>query len=126
VDVQTNTLTVFSIVEALKAVDFPANVPEVSVLTLWLRRAAGEDGAKFAQRIRVIDPDGNELRSIEIPFRLERPRQRVQATFTPFDFERAGRYQIEISIREEGRDWSEPAASYPIDVQLAPQDNLTS
>jgi hypothetical protein len=123
VDAQTNTLTVFSILEELGAPpQFPVALPELSLVTLW-RRRPGEEGVGFVQRTRFIDPVGGELAVLDQAFRMEKPRHRMIGHIHMFPIRSAGCLRIEIFIRrDDDQNWGPPVASYPIEVMARELD----
>jgi len=120
IDAQTNTLTLFSVVEQLGGPSLPLNIPELSIVTLWAR-TGGEENAGYEQRTRIVSPDGSELRHVDVPFRFEKPRMRVLLGLQGLPIEMLGTYHVEILIRRAGDpNWSAPLAKYPIEVSLPP------
>jgi len=124
VDVQTNTLTLFSILEQISWPALPFRIPEFVVATLWSRKAE-EDGVQFTQRTRFVDPDGAVIVDYQTPFVLERPRQRILNTFASIPFEKRGIHRIEICLRRHDvPDWGAAVTSYPLEVVVpdSPRD----
>ncbi len=118
VDVQSNALTLFSVLEEIGAPGLPVAVPQVSIVSLW-RRQEGEEGAAFVQRTQLMDPDGNEVAHAECSFRLERPRHRVLSRINMVPFQRAGCYHFEILFRPEDQTAWSRVCSYPIEVRVS-------
>lgn len=118
VDSQTNSLSLFSVLESIGAPGLPVAVPELVLATVWYRRP-GEEDLTFVQRARLADPDGREIATAEISFQLTKPRHRVFNRFRMVPFHRTGLHRIEVQIRREDESsWSRPVASYPLDVDL--------
>ncbi len=119
VDAQSNTVTLFSVLEQVGGASLPIALPSFVIVTLW-QREEGEDGTKFFQRTRLLGPDGEEIFNLEGDFRLEKPRHRMFLTVGGTPFKQEGRYNIEVSIRrEEDGTYGKPAAMYPIQVAIA-------
>lgn len=116
IDAQTNRLSLFSVLESMKAQGLPMAVPEIAIATLW-HRQPGEEGMKFCQRTRFVDPTGKVGAHFDASFTLDKPGHRVLGRMVMASFAQSGSYQIEILVRKEDEpDWSEPTASYPIEV----------
>jgi len=116
VDVQTNNLTLFSVIERIVPPQMPCRMPSLSVATLW-RRQPGEEGTVFTQRTRLIDPDGEEIAHLEQSLRASTAQYRVLATLANVPFRKTGTHRVDVYIRpEDAQDWGAAAASYPIDV----------
>ena len=122
VDAQTNQLTLFGVIEAIGGPSLPVRLAEISVVTLW-SRTDDELGAEFVQRIRLLDPNGNEQQCFETDFQFDRPRMRIIGRLTGLRFALAGTYHFEIACRAANapEGWPQPSALYPIIVNL-PQD----
>ena len=119
VDVQSNTITLFSVLEQVGASGLPARMPPFTVATLW-RRTSGEEGVSFAERIRIVDPEGEEIVDTENSFTFERPRQRVLLTLGNLPLKKTGVHRLEVYIRRDGEEtWGEAVTRYPIDVVAA-------
>jgi hypothetical protein len=119
VDAQTNTLTLFAVLEEIGAPHFPAAVFELGVVTLW-RRMPGEEGVGFVQQTRFIDPSGEEIAHLEQTFRFDKPRQRMIGQVHGFPIRTAGCHRIEVLVRRDDQpSWGEPEANYPIEVTSA-------
>ena len=120
VDNQTNTLTVFAVVEQLGAHAFPAAVPEMALVSLW-KREPGEEGVAFVQRTRFVDPSGEELGLVDQSFRFEQPHHRMLTHIRLFPVRLSGCHRIKVQIRrDDDPNWGAVVASYPIEV-VAPQ-----
>jgi hypothetical protein len=116
VDAQTNTLTLFAVLEEIGAPHFPAAVFELGVVTLW-RRIPGEEGVGFVQQTRFIDPSGEEIAHLEQTFRFDKPRQRMIGQIHGFPIRTAGCHRIEVLIRRDDEpSWGPRVACYPIEV----------
>lgn len=117
VDAQTNTLTLFSVIEELGAPpSLPAAVPELYLVTLWRRRSQ-EEGVGFVQRTRFSDPEGKQLAVVEQSFRMEKTRHRIIGHVHMFPIQSAGCHRIDVFVRrDDALDWGAPVASYPIEV----------
>lgn len=125
VDAQSNTITLFSVLEQVGGPNLPLALPTFVIVTLW-QREEGEEGAKFFQRTRLIAPDGEEIFNLEADFRLHKIRHRMFLTVGGTPFKMEGRYNIEVSIRrEEAGGWGEPVAVYPIQVAIAEAPSAT-
>ena len=126
-DVQSNSLTVFSILEELGTVpSFPAVVPEVSVVTLW-RRMPGDEGIAFAQRMRFIDPSGNEVAHADQTFRFEKLRHRVMTSVRMVPIRMSGCHRFEILLRrDDAQPWGNTVASYPVEVLHAEEQEAST
>ena len=127
VDAQTNTLTLFAVLEEIGTPHLPAAVFELSVVTLW-RRKPGEEGVGFVQQTRFIDPSGEETAHLDQSFRFEKPRHRMIGQVHGFPIRTAGCHRIEVFVRRDDvSSWGAPVASYPIEVtdaQTQPQRSL--
>jgi hypothetical protein len=117
IDVQTNILTLFAVLEELPAPPrFPVVYPELSVITLW-RRLPGEESVAFVQRTRFLEPDGEESGYFDQTFRLDRPRHRMIGEIRLFPIRKTGCHRIEVLIRRDDEpSWGRPVACYPIEV----------
>lgn len=116
VDVQSNTMTLFSILEQVGAPGLPARMPPFTVATLW-RRSSGEEGVSFTERIRIMDPDGEEIVDTDNSFTFERPRQRVLLVLGNMPLKKTGVHRLEVYIRRDGEEeWGQAVTRYPIDV----------
>ncbi len=125
VDVLTNSLSAFSLLEGLSVSGLPRAVPELSVVTLWLRQP-GEEGVPFEQRESFIDPSGHEVAHSDSSFTFDSPRHRVLTLLKMVPFAQVGTYRVEVCLKQKGdSSWSPPVARYPIDVRLAGSDDQT-
>ena len=125
VDVLTNSLSAFSLLEGLSVSGLPRAVPELAVVTLWLRQP-GEEGVPFEQRETIIDPGGHEVAHSDSSFTFDSPRHRVLTLLTMVPFAHVGTYRFEVCLKQKGdSSWSSPVARYPIDVRLARPDDRT-
>ena len=116
VDAQSNTLTLFSILEQVGSVQFPGRIPQLTVATLW-RRQEGEQGVPFIQRIRLVGPDGTLVGEFENTCKFERARHRMLTILGNLPFNKIGLHRFEVYIkREDAQDWGSPVTSYPINV----------
>lgn len=121
VDAQTNTLTLFCVLEQIGSPQVPFAFPELTVATLW-RREPGEEGVGFIQRTRLMDPEGKEIFHGDSSFRFDNVRQRSLVTLQMAPFHRLGCYRVEVLLRREDETaWCSPKASYPIEVSLVPE-----
>lgn len=119
VDVQTNQLTVFGIVEGIGAPSAPFRIPELSIVTLWSGEEA-ELGVEFMQRVRILDPDGRPIHTIQTGFGLERQGVRLIAVLQRLKLDREGVHHFEVCWRRNDNEhWSSPVARYPVRVSLA-------
>ncbi len=118
IDAQTNTLTLFCVIEQLGGPVLPLRAPELCVITLWGRRA-GEEDVQFVERVLIRRPDDSEALHVDLTFRLEKPRIRTVAGIAGLPIEQIGRYCIEVLLRRADCDaWGAPVAQYPIEVSL--------
>ena len=125
VDVLTNSLSAFSLLEGLSVSGLPRAVPELAVVTLWLRQP-GEEGVPFEQRVSILDPTGHEVAHSDSLFTFDAPRHRVLTLLTMVPFAHVGMYRFEVCLKQKGDScWSPPVARYPIDVRLARPDDRT-
>lgn len=122
VDVQTNNLTLFKVIERIGAPALPVTVNELDIITLW-RRAADEEGVQYVHGLRLVNPDGEEIASFDRPFVFERPRQRMLMTLANIPFQNTGTHRFEVYIRRsDTTEWGSRVASYPIEVEGLPQE----
>ncbi len=123
VDVQRNTLTLFSILEQIGTPTLPMRFPELTVATLWVQ-GPEDGGVEFTQRIRFIGPDGGEIAHFDTPFAFDRPRQRVLTVLGNVLFKESGSYRLEVHIRKSDvQAWGPRVASYPLDVVATDQQS---
>ncbi|MBE3070486.1 MAG: hypothetical protein IMZ55_16310 [Acidobacteria bacterium] len=122
VDAQTNTLTIFSVVEEIGAPGLPVGIPQLSVITLW-RRQKGEEGVAFVQRTRLVDPTGSEVFHFDQEFRLEKARHRSLGTVEMLPLEKPGAYNIEVQIRKADDATFSTVATYRLDVSVTAKAN---
>lgn len=116
VDVQTNSLTLFGVIEAIRADQFPAVIPDFSIATLFTQNQ-GERGRTFTYKARLVDPDKNEVFAADAEFTLEKPRHRILTRVQLLPIEKSGCYSLEVLLRpKEQTDWGEPVAIYPIEI----------
>jgi len=116
IDAQTNTLTLFAVLEEIGAPHLPAAVFELAVITLW-RRKPDEEGVGFVQQTRFIDPLGEEIGRLEQTFRFDKPRHRMIGQVHGFPIRTTGCHRIEVLIRRDDEpSWGKPVACYPIEV----------
>ena len=119
VDANTNTISIFSVVERIGASVSSIRLPELVLLTLW-RRNEHELGSTLVQRVRLLNPDGDEILSEDVPFQGDNPRHRINARMQMLPFDTSGVHVFEISVRaDDVEEWGEPVARYPIEVALA-------
>ena len=120
VDAQSNTLTLFSVLEEIGTPLLPAAVPDFSVVTLW-RRQAGEEGVSFVQRTRLVDPCEKEIFHMDSQFRMDKLRHRLLGIVQFVPFEQPGPHKVEILVRREDEQPFRTAATYPIEVNVVAQ-----
>jgi len=119
VDVQTNNLTIYSVLEEIGAAELPFAIPQFGIVTLW-RRQEGEEGVSFMQRTRLLDPDGAEVFNFETEFALHKRRHRSLGTVNMVPIEKAGQYLFEVQIRQvdEAETDYRTAGHFPLEVQV--------
>lgn len=126
VDVQSNTLTLFSIVEQVNSPVIPFNFPGFTLVTLW-HRNDGEEGATFEQQTRLLDPDNNQVSEFSQSFVMNRLRCRVISQIVNVPFRKTGLYNLEVYIRsEDSQEWSGVVARYPISVAIVESEHEPS
>ena len=121
VDVQTNNITLFSVLEEIGASEVPFAFPDFAVVSLW-KREPGEEGVRFVQRTSLVDPSGKEVFSADITLGFEKSRQRSIVIMQAAPFATTGEYHLVIRIRREGgEEWS-LVTDYPLEVRLLRPD----
>ncbi|HUS45274.1 MAG TPA: hypothetical protein VM219_04495 [Phycisphaerae bacterium] len=125
VDAQTNTISLYSILEQIGGPTLPLTLPSFVILTLW-QRNEGEEGVKYVQRTSLVDPDGEETFHQDAEFEMPKPRHRMFLAVAGAPFKKSGVYQIKVRLRQsDERDWQRDVASYPIEVRLAEARSAT-
>ncbi len=124
VDVHTNGLTIFSVLEQVRVqAEFPVAIPELVIATLW-ERLPDEEGVTFTQRTRFLGPGDEEIAHYDTSFCFDHPRHRVFGHVSMFPIRKPGRHRIEVLIRRDDEAaWGAAAASYPIEVLGPPRAN---
>lgn len=102
IDQETNNVSCVDILEEVSTPKLPAVFPEFFLCAAWLR--ASKEEKKLDLRVRVLDPDGNELLS-ETAKGLEftHPRLRVKLRFQALKFEVPGDHRVEVSVKRKKR-----------------------
>jgi hypothetical protein len=119
VDAQTNNMTLFSVLEQIGPPQLPVRLAQLTLVTLW-RREEGDLGVEFTQRLAIMDPDGEEVASLEQSFVLDRPRLRTFSVVGNLTFSKMGTYRFEVRLkRADEQEWGAPVACYPLDVMIA-------
>jgi hypothetical protein len=121
VDVQTNNITLFSVLEEIGAQEVPFAFPGFAVVTLW-KRQPGEEGVRFVQHTSLIDPSGKEVLKTDITLGFEKPRQRSIIIMQGAPFSTTGEHHIEVRIRREDSQESALVTEYPLEVRLLRPD----
>lgn len=96
VDQATNTMSVFHILEEIRAPLFPAVIPKLSAVAHW-NAAPDELDQDFQVSVRISFPDGKLLPFTQ-NFRMARRRQRTIANFAGLPISQPGTLTIEVSL----------------------------
>lgn len=116
VDALTNNLSVFEIIEELRAKAFPVRMRRADFIALW-QRQPGEENVLFEQQVRLVRPDGREIVVLPSKFKLEGERGRVINRLFDLPLEAPGFYRVELSLRPaESPDWGIPVRIMTIPV----------
>ena len=125
VDAQTNTISLYSILEQIGGPTLPLTLPSFVIVTLW-HRNEGEEGVKFVQRTTLVDPDGNETFHQDADFEMPKPRHRIFLAVAGAPFKKSGVHQIRVWLRRsDEEDWQRDIAAYPIDVRVTEIHSVT-
>jgi len=117
VDIQTNVVSLFSVIDSVSELAAPVALPQFVVLTLWAREE-GEEGVTFVERVALVSPSGQQCAQGDVSFRLEKRRHRNIFTVVNPRFEQTGTYKVRVSLRREDvEDWA-TAFEYPIEVAI--------
>jgi hypothetical protein len=118
IDAQTNSLSLFSVIEEIHLPGPPSFLMNFSVVTLW-KRQPREEGVRFTQRVRILGPEGEPVVETDVDFAMERVRHRVLLTVAGTPFKKSGCHSIEISLRRsDEQEWPAPTVRYPVEVRM--------
>lgn len=118
VDVQTNMLSLFTILESITLPTALAAIPHFVIATVWAREE-DEEGVTFIQRVSLITPGGDELVRGESSFRLDKRHHRNFITIVNPRFEDPGTYTIKVSVRREDEEKWAKTYEYPLEIDVA-------
>lgn len=96
--------------ETIGATKFPAQHPTLFIMNCW-----SSGIGTFAQRSRILNPDGSILaQDQEVTFTLPdlKAKHRIIARFNNLCFEKEGEYSIEVILSQELK------VRYPLIVEL--------
>jgi hypothetical protein len=96
IDQTTNHASVFNILEAVRALGFPANVPKCVALSLWLLEEGDEE--RDFQTVLEITPPNGETHRVETNFRMARPRHRIINRVQGIPVEGPGELRFAVSL----------------------------
>jgi len=117
IDKYTNNISYINALEGIKPPDYPAELPQIFVGTVWRRDEKGEE---IEVRIVLEDDDGNELYtgSIDSIDFSDYKRYRSNNVISGIDIEEPGTIWFHAEKKEDG-DWTREA-SLPVDIGVSP------
>lgn len=92
-----------------------------SIFSQWCM-VPGDQGKTFEQRIAIMSKNEKSVIEAVSEFAMTEKFHRIIANVQGLPFAMAGEYEVMVSLREKGSvNWSEPVASYPIQITHAIQ-----
>lgn len=116
VDQFTNTVSVFHVIEQLRAPKFPVHIPRFACVSS-LNIEEEDFGKDYQLTVRIKNPSGEYEEPNRINFTAEKRRQRFIAHLANFKIEGQGQLLFELLLNKER------LASHTVDVIQADLDS---
>lgn len=113
-----NSLSIFHVVEEVKAAALPAAMPSLTAVSVWLL-AREEKGADFQVTLVIRRPDGTESSRYPHNFTAAARRQRMVTTLQGLFFDVPGDWTFEVLLN------GERAARHRVSVLPPDESSLT-
>lgn len=92
-----------------------------SVFSQWFK-SPSDEGKTFEQKVSLAYGRENPLLENVTAFQMAGQMHRIVANFQRMPTMKAGECELTLAIRQQGESqWSEPIASYPINILEAPK-----
>jgi hypothetical protein len=121
VDQQTGNLSIFEVIEEIRAAKLPIQLPSV-VVSLALRKTTPNEGAEGQFFLHLITPDGKQHKVGNGDLRVPAERNRMKAVFrlAGFPIQQFGEHRMVVSI-SDATGVKQGEAIFDFEVIEAPQ-----
>ena len=123
IDSETNNVSLTNIIEELtlgkeafasnpEKIDLAVNFQIVSLI----KKISGDKSFSIDIKLKLIDPNGTELNTVEYPVEMQADKQRMRQRINlpALTVTIAGEYRLEMLLRQEGEEKFEKGAYIPL------------
>ncbi|MCB9764480.1 MAG: hypothetical protein H6739_32195 [Alphaproteobacteria bacterium] len=119
VDDNSNSLSIFNVLESLQARALPAGVHNISLVAHFYKEDPDDTVERsFSVRLTMETPSGEHLTLLEQSITERRSRYRIRARTGALGFAREGTYWFGLDMLSEGA-WVQ-AARLPLTIRVVP------